>query len=47
MGDAVEAEPVAAELQAHDVLAPVGRQVDDLEKARVQDESLPKRAPAW
>jgi hypothetical protein len=35
--DAVEAQPVAAELQPDDLLAPIGRHRDDLEEARVQD----------
>ena len=35
-GDAVEAEPVAAELQADDLLAAVGGEVDELEKPELR-----------
>ena len=36
-GDAVQAEPVALEVQRHHLLAAVRRAVDDLEEARVED----------
>ena len=36
-GDAVEAEPVALEVQADHLLAPVGREIDGLEEPGVDD----------
>ena len=35
--DAVEAEPVAAEFQPDDLFAAIGRGIDDLDEARVED----------
>ena len=41
-GRAVQAQPVAAEVQAHQLLAAVGRQVGDLAQARVEDVQVHK-----
>ena len=45
-GDAIKTEPVAAELETDDLLSAVGRLVDDLEEAGVQDVEAAEAVPA-